>query len=79
MLYNAVMSEYKAVILEPRSDVAPVHPDAVGFYAMPVMANLQNTGDRIQTMVDQLGIPFVMADLLAQGKKRNFWYARQRS
>ena len=68
------MSEYTAVTLEPTTPVEAVRPDTVGFYAMPVLADLNNTGNRIQTMVDHLGIPFVMSDLFAQKKRTVFGY-----
>ncbi len=68
------MSEYTAITLEPTAGTDPVRPDTVGFYAMPVLADLNNTGDRIQTMVDHLGMPFVMSDLFAQKKRTVFGY-----
>lgn len=68
------MAEYTAHTLEPSPGVESHYPGVVGFYAMPIMSNLNNTGDRIQTMVDQLGIPFVMADLFAQRKRTVFGY-----
>jgi hypothetical protein len=68
------MSEYTATVIEPTGSATPDRPDVVGFYAMPIVSDVRNTGDRIQTMVDELGIPFVMADLFAQKKRTVFGY-----
>ncbi|MDB5170188.1 MAG: hypothetical protein JWN82_584 [Candidatus Saccharibacteria bacterium] len=73
-MFMSTTHEYTSVTLEPTVDVEPIRSDTIGFYAMPVLANLNNTGDRIQTMVDQLGIPFVMSDLYAQRKRTVFGY-----
>jgi hypothetical protein len=48
----------------PNSD----YTGAVGVYVPGIDANIRNTGNRIQEMVNQLGMPFLMTDVLPQGK-----------
>jgi hypothetical protein len=36
---------------------------------MPINSGVHNTGDRIQTMVDKIGVPFYISDLLMQNRK----------
>jgi hypothetical protein len=66
------MSEFAATFLEPKTSGDVCVPEVIGLYAMPISSNVQNTGDRIQTMVDRTGIPFFISDLFAQNRKRIF-------
>ena len=43
--------------------------DTLGLYAMPIAATIQNSGDRLQAMANEVGIPFIATDLLLQKKK----------
>ena len=46
--------------------------NVVGFYALPFAATMQNSGDRLQAMVDEAGFPFIVSDLNLQHQKEIF-------
>ncbi len=61
---------FEAHILEPKTQVT--RSDVIGLYALPFAANMQNSGDRLQTMVDEAGFPFIVSDLNLQHQKEIF-------
>lgn len=66
LCYSIRVMSFEAFVFEPKEEK---QPSVVGLYAMPIAANLQNSGDRLQTMVDELGFPFIASDLMIQSKK----------
>lgn len=61
---------FESSFLEPKS--SETREGIVGVYAVPIATNIQNAGDRLQTMVDLVGIPFLISDLLGQNRKKIF-------
>jgi hypothetical protein len=62
---------FEARLLEPTAGRQPTE-EIVGVYAMPINSTIQNTGDRMQTLVDKFGVPFIISDLFAQNRKKIF-------
>lgn len=62
---------FEATLIRPERE-NPDQQDVVGVYVMPINADLKNTGNRIQEMTNQLGIPFVLTDLLQQDQAEVF-------
>lgn len=63
-------SPFEAHYLEPQTPFS--QSDILGVYALPIAANMQNSGDRLQAMVNRTGIPFIVSDLLAQNRRTIF-------
>lgn len=61
---------FEAHILEPNHNAS--RDDIVGVYALPFAATMQNSGDRLQAMVDAAGFPFIVSDLNLQHQREIF-------
>jgi hypothetical protein len=58
---------FEAIYIEPEHRKAETE-QVVGVFIPGIDANIRNTGNRIQEMANQTGIPFLMTDVLPQGK-----------
>lgn len=64
---------FEARLFEPTNPpVDGRNPEVIGVYAMPISSNIQNTGNRIETMANMVGLPFIISDLFAQNRKTIF-------
>lgn len=62
---------FETTVIRPAQE-NPDRQDVVAVYVPGIDANLNNTGDRVQEMTNQLGIPFVLTDLLQQRQAEVF-------
>jgi hypothetical protein len=65
--YRSEVVSFEAQLI-PAKKLSPEYGEAVGVFIPGIDANIQNTGNRIQEMADDVGMHFLMTDVLPQGK-----------